>query len=205
MPGKFAIKPADDKALIYSPYNPDFVSQLKAMGGRWDASRQCWVVNAQAADAVRQVMREIYGRDDTAPDPSDLVTVVVEFTEDAYADRSAYTLFGFTVAKAWGRDSGAKVGESAAFIKGKPTSGGSRPNWFTEIPAGSVVELYDVPRSIYTRDLPKLWDKCPSLRISIKDNAPTLDRAALEAEKARLLARVAEIDALLSEAHHECR
>ena len=199
MSGKFVIKPADDKALIYSPYNPDFVSQLKAMGGRWDASRQCWVVNAQATDAVRQVMREVYGRDDTAPDPSDLVTVVVEFTKDAYAHQSAYTLFGCTIAKAWGRDSGARVGDNVAFLKGKPTSGGSAKNWTTEIPEGSIVELYDVPRAIYTRDLPRLLDERPSLRISIKDTAPTLDRAALEAEKARLLARVAEIDALLDE------
>ena len=203
MANEFAITISGDKALVASPYNPDFVAQVKAMGGRWDSAKRCWAVNAQAADAVRQVMREVYGRDDSTPAPSDLVTVVVEFTRTVYAYQSAYMLFGRMIAKARGRDSGARVGNNVAFIRGRPTSCGSAKKWGTEIPEDSIVELYNIPRAIYLRDLPSMPADHPTLRISIKDTAPVIDRAALEAEKTRLLTRVAEIDALLGGENHE--
>ena len=38
------------KALVVSPYNPDFVARVKALGGRWNPSERAWLVNSAALD-----------------------------------------------------------------------------------------------------------------------------------------------------------
>lgn len=190
----FEIKIIEDIAVITSPYNPEFISKIKAMGGRWDSTSSKWKVHAQSVEAVRAAMIEIYGRSD---EPSgEMVTVVVRFEKEGSAFRSAYAIFGRTIASAYGRDSGARVGDNVAFIQGAPRSGGSAKNWCTEIPAGCVVEIYDVPREFAKKCLQTLP---AGISAEIKGES-RIDREALEAEKAKLMARIAEIDRILEDA-----
>ena len=51
------------------------------------------------------------------------------------------------MARAYGRDSGAKIGEGVVFLEGGASSGGSVKNWYTTIKKGSVFEVRDVPRA----------------------------------------------------------
>lgn len=60
-------------------------------------------------------------------------------------------LFGKTIASAYGRDSGAKLGKDAVLIKGNACSGGSVKNWRTIIVAESVILLNNVPRQMYEK------------------------------------------------------
>lgn len=177
------------KALITSPYNLDFVKKVKLLGGKWDAGMRVWKVDEGLIEDVRSAMREVYGRDDRG-DLFGTCTVIVSFSEDVDGYKSPVTVFGRVIASAYGRDSGAKVGEGCAFLEGRPESGGSMKNWRTTVPAGSKVKIMNVP-------------KCVLSNTSLPDGASftvvddEINREALLEEKENLLKRLKEIDRLL--------
>lgn len=193
MSKQFKIEIVDSSAYIVSPYNPKFVARVKALGGKWDASSKRWRVSAQSVDTVRAAMLDVYGQNDEPV--SETVTVIVRFSESDHAPCAPYVLFGRVIATAWGRDSGARVGEDVAFIQGKPTSGGSAKNWGTYIPEGAVIEIYGIPKDYAQRCINDL--DIPFISAEIK-GTPQIDRDALIEEKARLSARIAEIEKLLA-------
>ena len=178
-------------ASVYTPYNKDFIAKIKAIGGRkWNAAEKCWMVPETEIDTVRQYMMDVYGETDQLDD-SEKVTVRVTFNKDAYAKCDGIVLFGKTIARAWGRDSGAKVGDEATFEKGSPKSGGSVRNWNTIIPEGSIVKIRNITRTAL--DLGCDYD------IDVEEiKTVEIDKLALEEEKAKLLARLAEIEKLLA-------
>lgn len=185
---KFEVISKDGKARIYAPYNATFVSRVKLLGGRWIAADRCWSVSEDALEDVRAAMRDIYGRDDHPV--SDTADVILRFERDVEGDKTAVTILGRTVARAFGRDSGAKVGEGVLFLEGEPKSAGSVKNWLTVVPSGCVVKLLRVPASMLENpDLPR--------GVTLEVAAARVDRAALEDEKARLLKRLAEVEELL--------
>lgn len=177
------------KALITSPYNPDFVKKVKLMGGKWDAGKRVWKVDEGLIEDVRSTMREVYGRDDRG-ELSGTCTVIVSFSEDVDGYKSPVTVFGRVIASAYGRDSGAKVGEGCAFLEGKPESGGSMKNWRTTVLAGSKVKIMNVSKCILSdTSLPD------GAFFTVVDDG--ISREALLEEKEKLLNRLKEIDRLL--------
>lgn len=184
------IEVKEGTASVYTPYNTDFVSAVRSIGGAcWNRSQQCWDVPSHSVDAVRNIMMEVYGETDA--EPADKVDIRVTFTESIFGDRGPVTLFGKTVASAFGRDSGAKVGDDVAFILKKPASGGSVKYWKTVIPEGAVAEVYNVPRS------KAVGGEGYTVEVIEKDRP---DTEVLRKEKEKLLKRLEEIDALLGEA-----
>lgn len=179
-----------NQALIESPYNADFVQAIKRIGGaKWDRAHRAWCIPAESVDQAREIMRRVYGMDDRPV--TDMVDVRLTFGERVYRTTEPITIYGKTVASARGRDSGARVGDDVAFTVGRPTSGGSMKNWATIIPEGCVAVLHNVPQTALQMELPE------GVKAEvIEKKAP--DRAALEAERERLLARLAEIDQLLA-------
>lgn len=177
----------DTKAYVYTPYNPQFVREIKAIGGaKWNGVERCWMIPKASVDTARKVMMEVYGETDL-PDEGEKVTVRVAFDEDVEVERGPVVIYGRVIASAYGRDSGAKVGEGVTFIKGMPRSGGSRNYWETIIPEGCVVEIRNIPVAAITDDY--------KYEV-VKEKA--IDKEALEAEKEKLLKRLAEIEALLA-------
>lgn len=186
----FEIKIENGKAQVFTPYNAEFVSRIKLLGGRWNPSQKCWTVVEDAVEDVRAAMRNIYGQDDQPV--SETVDVILTFDNAVSIWRGPVTILGRTIASAMGRDSGARVGENVMFLEGAPKSGGSVKNWHTIVPAGCVVKLPNLPKMAITEcELPA------SVRMEVVGQ--DIDRAALTEEKARLLARLAEINALLGE------
>lgn len=184
----------DGRAYLSTPYSTEFIQRIKRCGGRWDAESRRWHVPEDALPVARTIMREIYGETDEAP-AVETVTLEATFTRDAVGYGAPIELAGRVIARAWGRDSGARSGNEVAFVEGNPTSGGSTRNWTTIVPAGSVVLLFRVPIALAH----KLLAAPPEdVNIRIIDD-PKLNRAALIEEKAKLLARIAEINALLGE------
>lgn len=180
----------DGKARIYTPYNATFVSRVKTAGGRWDADGKCWTVPADAVEVVRGILRDVYGMDDSPA--QDAVRIRLTFAKRVAEYGAAVTILGHTVSRAYGRDSGARPGDGVYYEAGKPTSGGSAKNWASVVAEGSVVVLAAVPRALLERgDLPD------GVTAEIVPAGPTIDRAALAAERERLAARIAEIDATL--------
>lgn len=178
-------------ASVFTPYNKEFVDLVKGIGGRkWNADRKCWMVPESEIEQVRKYMMDVFGETDQM-DEDERVTVTITFTDDAKADCAGVTIFGKTIAKAWGRDSGARVGEDVTFISGNYGSGGSRANWNTYIEAGSKFRVRNVPKAM-------LANAPAYVTVEVVDDAK-IDRSALVQEKEKLLARLAEIEKLLAE------
>lgn len=186
----------DNKLIAKSPYHPNLPPAAKKLGGKWDGT--AWVFDARDEDRVRETYINIYGTDGETGAGS-LVTVRVTFVGTFSAHQGAVYMCGRLVARAYNRDSGAKIGDGIVFTVGAPESGGSVKNWKTVIPKGSVVEIRDVPRPAAENFISKI----ESGEIGSEYNAEiideTLDRDALKSEREKLMARIAEIDKLLNQ------
>ncbi len=177
---------------IVTPYNKEFVDRIKKLGGRWNASDKAWEIDGRSIEAVRKVMREVYGRDDRPQELVDVRVTIGKFS--LYEDCGPVTLFGRIIASAFGRDSGAKVGEGVAILSGGIESGGSRKNWKTVVLPGSEIMIYDVPKLAVEERID--WDDRIGTFEVVEKEDP---HAALRAEKEALLSRLAEINRLLGE------
>lgn len=177
-------------ANIYTPYNADFVAKIKNIGGRkWNAAEKCWTIPETEIDTARRYMMEVFGETDKA-DEGERVTARIKFNDEAYAERKGIVIFGKEIARAWGRDSGARAGEDVTIEAGAITSGGSRNNWRTVIEAGTVIKVRNLPEAAL--DIETKYD------IEVERvEEEKIDRPALEQEKEKLLARLAEIEKLL--------
>ena len=178
---------------VASPFHPAFVNRAKELGGKWDSTAKVWTFDARDEDDVRALCREVYGTDGSAD--TKLVDVRITFKSGARAGQRAVYVCGREIARAWGRDSGAKLGEGVKLVEGRVRSGGSAKNWETVIDAGSVLVLRDVPEPIALR---RVCDKADRLVEILPSAAATVDVPALQAEREKLVARLAEIDALIS-------
>lgn len=176
-------------ANIYTPYNAEFVAAIKKLGGaKWSREGGCWKIQESRIPEVREVMRRIYG--ETDQETGKRVKVRLTFSEPVFEFGADVTILGKCLAHAWGRDSGATHGDDVSYISGGPESGGSAKNWTSDVLAGSVAILYDVPEALLSSPLPD------GVEMEILEES--VDRKALEEEKQRLLARLAEIDKLLA-------
>lgn len=177
---------------IYTPYNPEFVSEIKKRIGdaKWSASKKCWLAPIESINSVRALMKDIYGEDDRS-----LITYIdlkIEFKDSVFTECAPVLLFGRILATASSRDSGARLGKGVELLKGEVTSGGSWKNWRTEVKEGSIFIMRKVPKNLV-----ESWNN-EDIFITIIDNS-NLNRTDLLAEKERLLTRINEINKILGE------
>ena len=173
---------------IQAPYNAGFVSKIKTAGGKWNAAQKVWAVHEKAESRAKEILTEIYG--ECGDGSEKRVDIRVTVQEDMDALQGPVVIAGRSVAQAWGRDTGAKIGEKVSFIQGEPTSGGSVKNWRTIIRAGAVFEMYDVPEVMAVDDYGY------TVQIIGQEPAPN-PKAALLAERESLLCRLQEIEEML--------
>ena len=191
------LKSNEGRTEIYTPYNPDFVSEIKRIGGaRWNSSSKCWSVPEEMADAVREIIKSVYGYTDQE-DATEMVSVIVKFKRDVYRTRGSYEMFGKTLSRAWSRDSGARAGDDVIYLQGKPKSGGSRNNWDSIVPEGSIIKIINIPKGVYESKIEDM--KKHENYYTIEIEGTKIDREALLEEKEKLLARLKEIEKILSE------
>lgn len=191
---QFSVIITNGTMRVVSPYNTEFVAEAKNMGGKWDG--KVWIFDARNEASVRSHMMNTYGTDGTTE--PDVVSIRVEVPDTEKGYSGPITLAGRVIAKAKDRDSGAQLGSGVALIDGGFDSGGSRNNWCTVVDSGgAVVVIHDFPRQRAER----LAKNPGKFKVSIETpQAVTIDAEALRSERERLLARIAEIDALLSQA-----
>lgn len=186
------IEAKDGVANVYTPYNPDFVKKIKGIGGaKWNDSQKCWSIPETAVEAVREIMADIYGYSDVKE--NETVSLKITFNKAIHSERSDVVLFGKVLAHAYGRDSGARVGDDVAYISGGATSGGSVKNWDSVVREGSVAILSNVNKSVYEKAETE-YD------ITVEVIKAKEDKQSLLEEKERLLKRIIEIEKLLQEA-----
>lgn len=178
-------------ANVYTPYNPDFVKAIKGVGGaKWNGSEKYWSIPETAVEVAREIMIDVYGYSDVKE--NETISLKVTFNEDVSEYRKDVVLFGKILAHAYGRDSGARIGDDVAYISGGATSGGSAKNWYSIVKEGSVIVLSNVNKNIY-ENAEMQYDVTVEI-LETKNN-----RNQLLDEKKRLLKRIEEIDKLLQE------
>ncbi len=180
----------DKKAEVYTPYNKEFVAKLKKSIGsaRWNPEKNCWVVPEVSLVTVREIMLSVYGETDIAPQQH--VDVKVTFNRYTRALCGPCEMLGKTVATAYGRDSGAKLGKDVELLEGEVKSGGSMKNWETRIEYGTVLIIRNV-----VKNLVDAWDDENIVVEVLSEEGP--DKEALLKEKESLLKRIEEIDKVL--------
>lgn len=119
--------------LSHHQYNSKLVTKCRDLGGRWSAEADCWVFRDIVEDRVEQ-LDEIYN--------SPLIAIEITALSDIDGEKGPVTFCGYTIARAYGRDSGAKLGDGVSLMSGSIDSGGSVKNWKTSINEGAVFRLY---------------------------------------------------------------
>lgn len=187
------ITTTESQVRVHSPYNPAFPDEAKKLGGKWQADSKAWVFDARDESRVRELCREVYGTDGS--DDGDQVTLKITIHDEIGARHQALYFAGRQVARAWGRDSGARLGEGVVVLEGGFGSGGSVKNWRTKARAGTVFELRDVPRPAAEKEIENY---AQDNNVDIKIIDETIDRDALLSERERLMTRIQEIDNLIN-------
>lgn len=191
------------KITVRTPYNPTFPARARNMGGKWSGTSTAWVFDARDEQRVRDLCIDIFGTDGTA---TDLATVRIDAATwyrigNDQGDEKEMYFAGRKIASRQTRDSSVQLGEGVIVISGKfPGSGGSMkyPGLAVESRDGVVLEVRDVPAGHY--DVSREDREAVGVTlISTSKVTDETDVEALRTERATLVARIAEIDALLSE------
>lgn len=137
--------------FLVADYNHDLVDEARSLGGRWDSESFCWAFSDIVKDKVEE-LEYLYCSKKNCIEITAIETISIH-TDSVY-------FCGIPIAKASGRDSGAKLCEGVSMIKGTIDSAGSRANWCTKICAGAVFRL-KVPENKLKRcfeDESALWE-----------------------------------------------
>ncbi len=135
--------------LVAAPFHPAWASRARALGGRWNPDRRVWVFDARDEGEVRALCIDIYGTDGRAP--VELVDVELDLLgAESSPDQMSIWFAGRQIARVFGRDSGARLGEGVRLLRGSLDSGGSRNNPHVKWSPGTTVLIRDVPRSLIT-------------------------------------------------------
>lgn len=179
-----------DQVKVVSPYNAQFVQKCRNLRGKFKDG--AWWFDDSIIDYVREAMIQFYGT--TGEIPFETCTLLIrDYT--SYSDyRSACMLFGRTIAKAFGRDSGARLGDDIVFISGRYDSGGSVKNWRTEI-GNATFEMRNFP--VPSLDLPDVKKAIEEGWCEVKHSQKKRDPEVIKAEIELLKAKITELESEL--------
>lgn len=180
------------RLAVTSPYDADFVSGVKDIGGRWDGASRRWTVDARDEERLRNLLREVYGSDGSPEDEADLVTVRWDISGSGHMrGDNEIRLAGRTIASRPGRDTAVRLGQGVVLISGGfPGSAGSMKYPAVEPREGTIVEVRDLPRAAV--------NGLSGLTIV----GESVDIEALTEKRARLLAELVDIDRTLAAHGH---
>lgn len=121
------------KILKHDRFNGNFVHEAKKMGGKWNPSACQWELPDIAADLADDAINRW---------SSPQVPVEITAKINLYGSESTpITFCGYTIARAFSRDGGAKMGDGVVVVSGIAYSGGSRKNYCSKIDAGTVFRI----------------------------------------------------------------
>ena len=113
----------------HEPYNSYAAERCKNLGGKWDGASKTWVFSGLVEDKVED-LDWLFN--------SDIVTIEIKALENISAGKSPLDFAGYTISRAFGRDTGAKIGDGISMLEGAVYSGGSVKNWTSGVKKDSV-------------------------------------------------------------------
>ena len=175
---------------IKSPYNSVFVQYAKKLAGKFCGTTKSWSFDIRDEADVLSACYLAYGEDGVRSNKCD---VQITLPTVYYVKQGTIIFFGRPVARAFDRDSGAKLFDGVVIKSGNFTSGGSSKDWDTRSEAGTVIVLRDVSRPLVERDIEQ--KTYGNAIIEILDTTPS--RTLLEQEREQILTRLAELNIAL--------
>lgn len=186
---KCEINETDSGVTVTSDYNKKFVEGARNLSGKWSAPS--WVFDKRDIDDVKALCAAVYGWSEHGA--AETVEIEIYWVDGAYRDKEPLTYNGIEIARAFGRDSGAKVAAGVKILSGGFDSGGSVKNWETIAKKDTRILLRDVPASLFV----ETDEETQRDFFVAKIVGQQIDYDALRAERTELVKRIAEIDNLL--------
>jgi len=124
--------------LKHEKFNSHLVDACRKLGGKWDKGESAWIFSAIIEDKIEE-LDILYN--------SEHIAVEITAKEKISWCNETVDFLGYTIARAYGRDTGAKLGDDVNQISGKIGSGGSMKNWTTYVTEGSTFRLM-VPKDL---------------------------------------------------------
>jgi hypothetical protein len=135
------------RVFVRAPYAERFIREAKALPaklrGKWDGEAKAWDFPAEAESAVLAICRDVYGDDGVT---ADLVTLRLTWRNEGHSWQAPFYVHGRVVARAFGRRTGAKLGEGVRVVAGGFDSGGTFRDWETVVRKGTVALVANIPR-----------------------------------------------------------
>lgn len=175
--------------IVDAPYSRAFVEAARNLGGQF--KNGTWIFDVRSEAMVREACYRYYGKDGIR---KNLCDVRITLPKGKWQSAGGIEFFGKQVARAFGRDGGAKMEPGIIVEAGGFDSGGSMRHWGTTAKDGTVIIVRDVSRALVDEHVDS-----DDLIVEILPDTRPIDPDALRAERERLLTRIAEIDALLTE------
>ena len=181
-------KKQDGKIIVTTYYNRKFASKARNLRGQWDSVKKAWVFDESVEEYVKQALIDIFGvTGETLYETCSLL--IKDFT--AWESRGEVELFGRTVARAFGRDTGAKLGDDIIWISGSYGSGGSAKNWTTEIKNGTFeIQNFQLERTKFDDVQKAIEEGWCEIKITKKKRS----REEIESEIATLKSKLSELE-----------
>lgn len=132
-------KSKQEKLFVYTPFDSDFPREARNRGGDWNG--KAWVFDVAQEKSVKELVKDFFGWDGSG----ETGTAQIKTTELQGRHTGPAELFGFVLAQARGRDSGAKTGEGVRLVSGSISSGGSVKNWHSYVDADTIFEIDNFP------------------------------------------------------------
>lgn len=181
----------DDKVRVSTPYHAEFVDRCRRLRGKW--TEGAWVFDDSVLEYVREAMMECFNT--TGETPYEEVSLLVK-DKNFFESRGPVTLFGRTIAKAFGRDSGARLGDGIVLIKGEMESGGSVKNWSTCV-RDATFEIQNFPKPAI--ELPEVKEAIKEGWVEVKERKKKRSNEDIETEIRQLEERISELKAELND------
>jgi hypothetical protein len=192
------LKKKDGKLFTYTPYNKNFISTAKNLNGKWNSIDKCWVFDERDESDIKDVLLDCFGVDGTGKEENCCI-ILKNNTKIESGYRKALFCGPVEIARAYGRDSGAKMSGKAILKNGNVDSAGSLKNWYVSLDENSTIELRDIPLGIAKKI--KREEKCWASIDIIEPNS--INPEALKKERERLVQRIKEIDSILKKGNVE--
>ena len=185
---QISFKKQDGKIIVTTYYNRRFASKARNLRGQWDSVKKAWVFDESVEEYVKQALIDIFGV--TGEIQYETCSLLIrDFT--AWEMRGEVELFGRTVARAFGRDSGAKLGDDIIWVSGSYHSGGSVKNWTTEVENGTFeIQNFPLERTKFDDVRKAVEDGWCEIKVNKKKRS----REEIESEIAALKSKLSELE-----------
>lgn len=166
---------------VTSPFDRGFIGEVKTIGGKWNAGQKTWDVPEENEEMLKELLTRCYG---WADDDAEIITI--EYcTDDFYDD--VISIGSIKMVDRRFRDGDVSYYNDTIVLSGGfPSSGGSAKHPAAEPKDGTIL------RSKISRKAFDQLSEEEQKKITIVKEASKKER--LEAEKAKLIARLAEIE-----------